>query len=60
MSMKKEGIQTRKRKPKNHSGMGGTLAGPSGIHNKNEMKSNLLGKSFKKHYYRSFLHYPWL
>ncbi|KAF7991350.1 hypothetical protein HCN44_002912 [Aphidius gifuensis] len=43
MSMKKEGIQTRKRKPKNHSGMGGgTLAGPSGIHNKSEMKSNLL------------------
>ncbi|XP_043283903.1 box A-binding factor-like isoform X2 [Venturia canescens] len=42
MSMKKEGIQTRKRKPKNHSGMGsGGMAGPSG-HHKNEMKSNLL------------------
>ncbi|XP_011296853.1 uncharacterized protein [Fopius arisanus] len=41
MSMKKDGIQTRKRKPKNHTGMGSGLAGSSGIH-KTEMKSNLL------------------
>ncbi|XP_043591563.1 transcription factor GATA-6-like isoform X2 [Bombus pyrosoma] len=44
LSMKKEGIQTRKRKPKNHSGMSGNLAGPSGMH-KTEIKSNLLGES---------------
>ncbi|XP_076548183.1 uncharacterized protein LOC117607043 isoform X4 [Osmia lignaria lignaria] len=41
LSMKKEGIQTRKRKPKNHSGMSGNLAGPSGMH-KTEIKSGLL------------------
>ncbi|XP_078040093.1 uncharacterized protein LOC144471680 isoform X2 [Augochlora pura] len=41
LSMKKEGIQTRKRKPKNHSGIGGSMAGPSGIH-KTEIKSSLL------------------
>ncbi|XP_011251073.1 uncharacterized protein LOC105248147 isoform X2 [Camponotus floridanus] len=42
LSMKKEGIQTRKRKPKNHSGsITGNLPGPSGIH-KTEIKSNLL------------------
>nr|XP_033330416.1 uncharacterized protein LOC117222686 isoform X2 [Megalopta genalis]XP_033330417.1 uncharacterized protein LOC117222686 isoform X2 [Megalopta genalis] len=41
LSMKKEGIQTRKRKPKNHSGMGGGMAGPSGMH-KTEIKSSLL------------------
>lgn len=51
MSMKKEGIQTRKRKPKNHSGMGGGgMAGSSGIH-KNEMKPNLLGEFFSKFYF---------
>lgn len=44
LSMKKEGIQTRKRKPKNHSGMSGNLAGPSGMH-KTEIKSGLLGES---------------
>lgn len=44
MSMKKEGIQTRKRKPKNHSSIGGSLPGPSGIH-KTEIKSSLLGES---------------
>ncbi|XP_014294972.1 uncharacterized protein LOC103569035 isoform X3 [Microplitis demolitor] len=42
MSMKKDGIQTRKRKPKNHSGMSGVLAGPSAGLNKSEMKQNLL------------------
>ncbi|XP_024937235.1 box A-binding factor isoform X2 [Cephus cinctus] len=45
LSMKKDGIQTRKRKPKNHSVMsGGSLAGPSGMH-KTEIKSSLLGES---------------
>ncbi|XP_076398437.1 uncharacterized protein LOC100875315 isoform X4 [Megachile rotundata] len=44
LSMKKEGIQTRKRKPKNHSGISGNLAGPSGMH-KTELKSGLLGES---------------
>lgn len=44
LSMKKEGIQTRKRKPKNHSSMTGNLAGPSGIH-KPDIKSSLLGES---------------
>lgn len=44
LSMKKEGIQTRKRKPKNHSGVGGNLPGPSGIA-KTEIKSSLLGES---------------
>ncbi|XP_074110419.1 uncharacterized protein LOC141534759 isoform X2 [Cotesia typhae] len=42
MSMKKDGIQTRKRKPKNHSAMSGVLAGPSAGMNKSEMKPNLL------------------
>lgn len=42
--MKKEGIQTRKRKPKNHSGIAANLPGPSGIH-KTEIKSSLLGES---------------
>ncbi|XP_070165719.1 uncharacterized protein [Polyergus mexicanus] len=47
LSMKKEGIQTRKRKPKNHSGsITGNLPGPSGIH-KTEMKSNLLVDSLQ-------------
>lgn len=41
--MKKEGIQTRKRKPKNNSGISGNLAGPSGMH-KTEIKSDLLGE----------------
>ncbi|XP_015111851.1 uncharacterized protein LOC107037688 isoform X2 [Diachasma alloeum] len=41
LSMKKDGIQTRKRKPKNHTGLSSGLAGSSGIH-KTEMKSNLL------------------
>ncbi|XP_033220775.1 box A-binding factor-like isoform X3 [Belonocnema kinseyi] len=41
MSMKKDGIQTRKRKPKNHASMGSGLGGPSGIH-KTEIKSSLL------------------
>ncbi|KAK0171627.1 hypothetical protein PV328_005058 [Microctonus aethiopoides] len=40
LSMRKDITQQRKRKPKNHSAMGG-LAGPSGIH-KTEIKSNLL------------------
>lgn len=44
LSMKKEGIQTRKRKPKNHSGVSGNLPGPSGIA-KTEIKSSLLGES---------------
>lgn len=45
LSMKKEGIQTRKRKPKNHSAMTGNLAaGPSSMH-KTEIKSGLLGES---------------
>lgn len=44
LSMKKDGIQTRKRKPKNHSGISGNLAGPSGMP-KTELKSNLLGES---------------
>lgn len=43
LSMKKEGIQTRKRKPKNNSGISGNLAGPSGMH-KTEIKSDLLGE----------------
>ncbi|PBC28653.1 GATA-binding factor A [Apis cerana cerana] len=44
LSMKKEGIQTRKRKPKNNSGISGNLAGPSGMH-KTEIKSDLLASS---------------
>ena len=44
MSMKKDGIQTRKRKPKNHATMGSSLGGPSGVH-KTEVKSSLLGES---------------
>lgn len=42
--MKKDGIQTRKRKPKSHTSMGGNLPGPSGIH-KTDIKPNLLGES---------------
>ena len=52
--MKKEGIQTRKRKPKNHSGMSGSLAGPSGMH-KTEIKSNLLGESSVSKFVIKFL-----
>ncbi|XP_066600808.1 uncharacterized protein [Prorops nasuta] len=44
LTMKKEGIQKRKRKPKNHSGVTGSLPGPSGLHN-TEIKSSLLGES---------------
>nr|XP_050848400.1 box A-binding factor-like isoform X4 [Vespula vulgaris] len=46
LSMKKEGIQTRKRKPKNNSGVSGNLPGPSGI-SKTEIKSSLLGESLR-------------
>lgn len=42
--MKKDGIQTRKRKPKSHTSMSGNLPGPSGIH-KSDIKPNLLGES---------------
>ncbi|XP_034939689.1 box A-binding factor-like isoform X3 [Chelonus insularis] len=43
MSMKKEGIQTRKRKPKNHStAITGVLTGQSNVIPKTEIKSNLL------------------
>ncbi|XP_053981194.1 box A-binding factor-like isoform X1 [Hylaeus volcanicus] len=52
LSMKKEGIQTRKRKPKNHSGMSGSLAGPSSMH-KTEIKSSLLVDSMQLNVYRS-------
>ncbi|XP_043254953.1 uncharacterized protein LOC122398807 [Colletes gigas] len=52
LSMKKEGIQTRKRKPKNHTGMGGGLTGPSGMH-KTEIKSNLLVDSVQLNVYGS-------
>ncbi|XP_026667234.1 box A-binding factor-like isoform X2 [Ceratina calcarata] len=52
LSMKKEGIQTRKRKPKNHSGISGNLAGPSGIP-KTELKSNLLVDSLQLNVYGS-------
>lgn len=56
--MKKEGIQTRKRKPKNHSSIGGSLAGPSGIH-KTDIKSSLLGESsVSKSLYSLFLLTP--
>lgn len=41
MSMKKDGIQTRKRKPKNHANMNSGLSGPSGVQ-KTEIKSSLL------------------
>ncbi|XP_051161060.1 box A-binding factor-like isoform X3 [Leptopilina boulardi] len=44
MSMKKDGIQTRKRKPKNHANMNSGLSGPSGVQ-KTEIKSSLLGES---------------
>ena len=44
MSMKKDGIQTRKRKPKNHANINSGLGGPSGVH-KTEIKSSLLGES---------------
>ncbi|XP_011864789.1 PREDICTED: uncharacterized protein LOC105560351 isoform X2 [Vollenhovia emeryi] len=52
LSMKKEGIQTRKRKPKNHSGITGNLPGPSGIH-KTDIKSNLLVDSLQLNMYAS-------
>ncbi|XP_017789550.1 PREDICTED: uncharacterized protein LOC108571900 [Habropoda laboriosa] len=52
LSMKKDGIQTRKRKPKNHSGMSGNLAGPSGMH-KTEIKSSLLVDSLQLNVYGS-------
>ncbi|XP_076169666.1 uncharacterized protein LOC143147866 [Ptiloglossa arizonensis] len=50
LSMKKEGIQTRKRKPKNHTGMSGGSAGPSGVY-KTEIKSNLLVDSLQLNMY---------
>ncbi|XP_011687822.1 PREDICTED: nitrogen catabolic enzyme regulatory protein-like isoform X3 [Wasmannia auropunctata] len=52
LSMKKEGIQTRKRKPKSHSGITGNLPGPSGIH-KTDMKSSLLVDSLQLNMYVS-------
>ncbi|KZC05081.1 GATA-binding factor A [Dufourea novaeangliae] len=52
LSMKKEGIQTRKRKPKSHSGISGNLAGPSGMH-KTEIKSSLLVDSLQLNVYGS-------
>ncbi|KAL6255433.1 hypothetical protein P5V15_013768 [Pogonomyrmex californicus] len=52
LSMKKEGIQTRKRKPKNHSNITGNLPGPSGIH-KTEIKSSLLVDSLQLNMYVS-------
>ena len=52
--MKKEGIQTRKRKPKNHSVISGNLAGPSGLH-KTEIKSSLLGESSVSKFVIQFL-----
>ncbi|XP_039306212.1 transcription factor GATA-4 isoform X7 [Solenopsis invicta] len=52
LSMKKEGIQTRKRKPKNHSNITGSLAGPSGLH-KAEIKSSLLVDSLQLNMYAS-------
>ncbi|KAK2575180.1 hypothetical protein KPH14_002578 [Odynerus spinipes] len=52
LSMKKEGIQTRKRKPKNHSGVSGNLPGPSGI-SKTEIKSSLLVDSLQLNMYAS-------
>ncbi|XP_012533351.1 box A-binding factor isoform X2 [Monomorium pharaonis] len=52
LSMKKEGIQTRKRKPKNHSSITGNLAGPSGIH-KADIKSSLLVDSLQLNMYAS-------
>lgn len=42
--MKKEGIQTRKRKPKNPTNLPGGMAGSSGLH-KTELKASLLGES---------------
>ncbi|XP_015175584.1 PREDICTED: transcriptional regulatory protein GAT1-like [Polistes dominula] len=51
LSMKKEGIQTRKRKPKNHSGVSGNLPGPSGI--KTEIKSSLLVDSLQLNMFAS-------
>ncbi|XP_020287606.1 box A-binding factor-like isoform X3 [Pseudomyrmex gracilis] len=51
LSMKKEGIQTRKRKPKNHSGITGSLPGPS-IH-KTEIKPSLLVDSVQSNVYTS-------
>ncbi|KAL0108421.1 hypothetical protein PUN28_015163 [Cardiocondyla obscurior] len=52
LSMKKEGIQTRKRKPKNHSSIPGSLAGPSGLH-KTDIKSSLLVDSLQLNMYAS-------
>ncbi|XP_018308720.1 uncharacterized protein [Mycetomoellerius zeteki] len=52
LSMKKEGIQTRKRKPKNHSSITGNLPGPSGIH-KTDIKSSLLVDSLQLNMYAS-------
>ncbi|XP_012220304.1 uncharacterized protein [Linepithema humile] len=52
LSMKKEGIQTRKRKPKNHSGIAANLPGTSGIH-KAEIKSSLLVDSLQLNMYAS-------
>ncbi|XP_077265483.1 uncharacterized protein LOC143899229 isoform X2 [Temnothorax americanus] len=49
LSMKKEGIQTRKRKPKNHSSIT-NLPGPSGIH-KTDIKSSLLVDSLQLNMY---------
>ncbi|XP_014476476.1 PREDICTED: box A-binding factor-like [Dinoponera quadriceps] len=50
LSMKKEGIQTRKRKPKSHTNMSGNLPGPSGIH-KADIKPNLLVDSLQLNVY---------
>lgn len=55
MSMKKDGIQTRKRKPKNHTAMSGVLAGPSAGMNKSEMKPNLLGESLVSNFFYIYL-----
>nr|XP_050848395.1 uncharacterized protein LOC127063101 isoform X1 [Vespula vulgaris] len=52
LSMKKEGIQTRKRKPKNNSGVSGNLPGPSGI-SKTEIKSSLLVDSLQLNMFAS-------
>ncbi|XP_011147681.1 box A-binding factor isoform X3 [Harpegnathos saltator] len=50
LSMKKDGIQTRKRKPKNHTNLSGNLPGPSGVH-KTDIKSNLLVDSLQLNVY---------
>lgn len=44
MSMKKDGIQTRKRKPKNHANVNNNHGVSNAIH-KPEIKSSLLGES---------------